>query len=180
MVKIQLEVAVGDLSALQTFLESLTPTNAEPTTENTTQVCVTKEEVDTSAARAMTTAKAKLEKLAAAEKAAAEIKEQTDAEKYAASSKLSRNAEKPTQKTEKQLVAEMDAALDEKGVQHESITGSTTPKHSIEDVRTKLSEKVDKHREALRAKFKEYGYTSVTLLPEEFYNDFMEFMDTLD
>lgn len=51
--------------------------------------------------------------------------------------------------------------------------------YKIADVRTKLSEKVNTHRDAVKAKLSELGAKNVSSMKEEDYPEFMEFLNGL-
>ena len=53
------------------------------------------------------------------------------------------------------------------------------PKWKVEQVREKLKEKVQDHRDEIKSKLSELGAPNVSSLDPEKYNEFMEFLDSL-
>lgn len=49
----------------------------------------------------------------------------------------------------------------------------------VEDIRAVLSSKIDANRPTIKAKLTELGTNNVTNLPEEHYEDFMQFLNSL-
>lgn len=67
----------------------------------------------------------------------------------------------------------------------EDVTGPETPIEveektvTLEDIRTLTSKKAKDHREAIKAKLTEWGVPNVVKIPEDKYQEFIDFLNTL-
>lgn len=100
-----------------------------------------------------------------------EPKEETKAQKSAPKKPKTEKADKPAKQKEKA----QETATEAREAKTEGARGI-----QVEDVRAKLSAVVSNHRDAIKSKLTELGAKNLTSLNESKYEEFMDFLNSLE